>query len=89
MEALSFVFSAAFLTVKTRTELQMSLILCAGLAGYYASTLPKAQQQQQNSTTGLAHPREPSQRRGTTWDGKKHPVVAWQLLSVDSLRRNL
>jgi len=43
MEALSFVFNAAFLTVKTCTELQMLLILRVGLACYYANTIPKEQ----------------------------------------------
>lgn len=33
----------ALLTVKACTELQMQLVLCAGLACYHANTPPKAQ----------------------------------------------
>lgn len=75
MEALSFVFNAAFLTVKTCTELQLLLILCVGLPCYYANTLPTAQQWKQNSTMRLGCPGEPLQHRTTPWDGKKHPVA--------------
>lgn len=71
MEVLSFVFNAAFLRVKSCTELQMPVILCAGPTCYQANT-------SRSTATATEWPREaaashrPFQQRDE-WDREKHP----------------